>query len=577
MNKKIRIIVFFIALLSIAFTLGKILNPLDPRMFNFHDDTQAARVQQMAVNLKSGHIPPRLAPSLSYGLGFPVFNFYAPFSYQLTTGFHLLGMSVPMALKFSFFLSVILSFVTMFLLLQAFFGFLPSLLGGVAYSSSLWFAVEIFVRGNLAECWFLVLFPLSLYLLVMNARKQSKYLMAFSIFIIAFTLTVHNVFSLLALIIFAIFTLLFKNKKRNLLILALGLLLSSYFLIPALSELNLTYAAQNAQRTRYGDHFLCTSQIWSSPKWEYSGSTAGCENDGMPFTLGKIHIMLGVLGIAIFLFDIFKNKTKKFVSKQTSLFILVLTIVALFLTTYQSAFIWTVLSPVLSLFQFPWRFLLFGVFGLAYFIAYLFHRIEQKNYRFAGVLAIVAISVFLFTSDKFFSKPWLMSYDEYASAYMSENYISRTVAYNMAEYLPKTANYDYWRSFDSQIHPGKDLLVGVTQNAPIETQDISLLKVIKNDPFAKTVSINKPSEVKINIHYLPFWEIKINGEKIIPHKFDSLGRPIIALSQPSTISVTYKETLLETISNIISLIILIVVGMLIFYKPLWNKLKPLLK
>ena len=115
--------VFLIAFLSITLTLGKILNPLDPRMFNFHDDTQASRIQQMALNIKTGHIPPRLAPTLSYGLGFPVFNFYAPFSYQITTGFHLLGMSVPMALKFSFFLSVILSFVTMFLLLQTFLVF----------------------------------------------------------------------------------------------------------------------------------------------------------------------------------------------------------------------------------------------------------------------------------------------------------------------------------------------------------------------------------------------------------------------------------------------------------------------
>ncbi|MBI4973515.1 hypothetical protein HZC27_02825 [Candidatus Roizmanbacteria bacterium] len=577
MNKKIRIIVFFIAFLSIAFTLAKILNPLDPRMFNFHDDTQAARIQQMTVNLKSGHIPPRLAPTLSYGLGFPVFNFYAPFSYQITTGFHLLGMSIPMALKFSFFLSVVLSFVTMFLLLQTFFGFLPSILGGVAYSSSLWFAVEIFVRGNLAECWFLVLFPLALYVLIMNSRKQSKYLMAFSVFIVAFTLTVHNVFSLLALVILTAFILLFKNKKRNFLILALGLLLSSYFLVPAISELSLTYAAQNAQRTHYEDHFLCANQIWSSPKWEFSGSTAGCENDGMPFTLGKIHIILGALGIAVFLFDVFKNKTKKFSSEQTSLYVLVLTIVSLFLTTYQSSFIWTVLSPVLSLFQFPWRFLLFGAFGLAYFIAYLFNRIELKNYRVAGVLTIITICLLIFTSVKFFSKPWLMSYDEYASAYMSENYISRTVAYNMAEYLPKTANYDYWRSFDSQIHPGKDLLVGVTQNAPIETQDVSSLKIIKNDPFSKTVSINKSSTIKINIHYFPFWEIKINGDKMIPDKFDSLGRPIIILSQSSTITVIYKETLLETISNIISLIVLIMTGALIFYKPLWNKLKPLLK
>jgi hypothetical protein len=577
MNKKVRIIVFFIVLFSIALTLGKMLNPLDRRMFNFHDDTQAARIQQMAVNIKSGHIPPRLAPTLSYGLGFPVFNFYAPFSYQLTTGLHLIGLSVPMALKLSFFLSVVLSFVTMFLLLQTSFGFLPSLLGGVVYSSSLWFAVEIFVRGNLAECWFLVLFPFTLFLFILNACRQSKYLMAFSAFVTAFTLTAHNVFSLLAFVIFSLFILLLKNKKRNFFILALGLLLSSYFLIPALSELSLTYAAQNAQRTRYEDHFLCANQIWSSPKWEYSGSTKGCDDDGMPFTLGKIHIILGTFGASLFLFDFIKNKTKKSVSRQISLFILALTALSLFLTTYQSAIIWRVLSPVLSLFQFPWRFLLFGSFGLAYFAAYLFNKMELKNKRVAGTLAVIAVSLLLFTSAKFFSKPWLMSYDEYTSAYMSENYISRTVAYNVAEYLPRTADYNYWRSFDSQIHPGKDLLVGVTQNAPVETHDTSSLTIIKNGPFSKTVSINKPSEVIINIHYIPFWEITVNKKQRIPSKFDSLGRPIITLSQPSTVSVAFKETIVETISNIISLAALTVLGCIVFYKPLWNKLKLLLR
>ena len=217
------------------------------------------------------------------------------------------------------------------------------------------------------------------------------------------------------------------------------------------------------------------------------------------------------------------------------------------------------------------------MFGLAYFIAYLFNRIEVKNYRLASVLVIVTLCLLLFTSVKFFSKPWLMSYDEYASAYMSENYISRTVAYNMAEYLPKTANYDYWRSFDSQIHPGKDLLVGVTQNAPIEAQDPATVKILKNDPFSKAIAINKPSTIKLNIPYFPFWEIKIDGKKMIPSKFDSLGRPIISLTRPSTITVIYKETILEIISNIMSLIVLIITGALIFYKPLWNKLKPLLK
>ena len=94
-------------LAAILFTLSKLLNPLDPRMFNFHDDTQAARIQQMALSIKSLHIPPRLAPEFSHNLGFPVFNFYAPTAYWITTGLHLVGFSIPMALKLSFFLTII--------------------------------------------------------------------------------------------------------------------------------------------------------------------------------------------------------------------------------------------------------------------------------------------------------------------------------------------------------------------------------------------------------------------------------------------------------------------------------------
>jgi hypothetical protein len=72
----------FFLILSLAFVIfflgNKALNPLNGKMFNYHDDTQAARIQQFVLNLKSLKIPPRIAPTFSNRLGFPVFNFYAP-------------------------------------------------------------------------------------------------------------------------------------------------------------------------------------------------------------------------------------------------------------------------------------------------------------------------------------------------------------------------------------------------------------------------------------------------------------------------------------------------------------------
>ena len=40
-----KIISFMLVLAAVIFS-GKTLNPFDPRMFDFHDDTQPARVQQ---------------------------------------------------------------------------------------------------------------------------------------------------------------------------------------------------------------------------------------------------------------------------------------------------------------------------------------------------------------------------------------------------------------------------------------------------------------------------------------------------------------------------------------------------
>ena len=114
-------------------------------------------------------------------------------------------------------------------------------------------------------------------------------------------------------------------------------------------------------------------------------------------------------------------------------------------------------------------------------------------------------------------------------------------------------------------------------NGPVEIKDSSTFKILKNSHFFKEVQINKPMTIKINIHYFPFWEIQINDKQIKPNLFDQLGRPIIKLSQPSTVRIFYNETGIEKTSNYISFTVYIFLCLLIFYKPLWINLKPILK
>ena len=306
-----KILIVCVALCAVIFFLGRDLNPLDPHLFTFHDNTQASRMQEFAVSLKNGIIPPRLAPDYSFKNGFPVFNFYAPLPYWIGGLFQLIDISSATSLKLVIFLGLLGSFIAFFLFASLYFGFWGGILGASVYSSSLWMAVEIFVRGNVGEIWFIALFPLVLYMLKKNDIGNKNWHFFLSTISLSCLFTVHNVLSLVSVACVLLFTLTLQNKKRAVLSIAVGLLLSSYFLVPALIESKLTYASEIASRTKYSDHFLCVWQLWKADKWSFGGSGNTCFNDDMSFQIGKIHLLLALGGIILFLFQFFRKKEKK--------------------------------------------------------------------------------------------------------------------------------------------------------------------------------------------------------------------------------------------------------------------------
>ncbi len=547
-----KIVIFCVALLAVCIFLGKDINPLDPHLFSFHDNTQASRMQEFALNLKGGIIPPRLAPNFSFQHGFPVFNFYAPFTYWIGGILQLIGLSSVLSLKLVIFLGLVGSFVSFFLFSSLFFGFWGGLLGASVYSSSLWMAVEIFVRGNVGEIWFMALFPLALYLLKKSDNGKHWLLFFFSTITLSCLFTVHNVLSLVSVVYVFFFSLTLQNKKKAFLSIIIGLLLSSYFLLPALLENKLTYANTIASRTKYTDNFLCVWQLWKADKWSFGGSGVGCFNDDMSFQIGKIHLILAGSGLALFFIKFFKEKG----GNKTLLSFIILggTLFAAFLTIYASKPLWDLFAPIVAVFQFPWRFLPLVVFGVAYFASYLTSL--TKNNTVNSLIAILVSLGILYSSSKFFFRPWKYTFDEYDSMFISKDYIQIKAAYQIPEYFPQSGSYDEWRKYDQSK-------VGF----PITSVDYTT-----NTPFYKKIAVNT-ERVTIPIHYFPFWEISNNGVKIIPTQFDSLGRPILTNLPPhSTIVVRYNETPIEKAGNGITIVVFIILIFLCSNKKIWKKL-----
>jgi len=552
---KLKISIFILVLILIVFFFGKGLNIFSRTMFEFHDGTQSARIQQFTLNLKNLKIPPRLAPDMNLRMGYPVLNFYAPFSYWITSGINLLGFDVVNSLKISFLTCIILAFVFSFVFFRLFFAFIPSLIGAILYITSFYFPVDIFIRGNLAEVWFIALMPLSLYLLYKNSQKPKTSSFVLATIILAASFTSHNLLSMIFIPLTIIFTLLLKNKKINLLAIILALLLSSYFLLPLFLENRLTIAQKMAAQTNYQDHFLCLNQLWDSP-WGYGGSIPGC-HDGMTFKLGKIQIIFAVLGLISFFIHKFLKGKKPML--HASCFMFFVLIGSLFMTTNFSKFIWDLFSPFLAVFQFPWRFTTFSLIGLAFFSAYFWQVINVPYKSLVGFLIVLLI---IGLSAKYFQGR-TMAKNHFIDKYLSQDYIEKDAALRIPEYFSiqpqNKIEFDYKKPYQLAFYDSIDPKIAV--------------KV--DQKYKKVLYIPFPTQLWLNINYFPFWKITVNGKLLQPNidfKLDSLNRPLINVDRPSIITVAYEQTLIEKFGNLLSLATFVLIFYLIKNKKLWKKL-----
>ncbi|CAN5210536.1 hypothetical protein BH09PAT2_BH09PAT2_09260 [soil metagenome] len=564
-------IIFAFSLILLLFITSKTLLPGNTAMFMAHDETQAARIQQFQLNIHEGNIPPRIAPDFSFGLGYPIFNYYAPFPYWVAFAFQSLGLPLISAMKMTYVLAIIVGFSSIFLLLKRLFTFYPAVLGGLIYATSPYIAVDIYVRGNMGETWVFALLPLALYMLLTNSKKR----FIFTAFILSFLFTSHNILSLISLLLVSIFSVLVGKKLLNILSVGFGLLLSSYFLIPAALELHQVQATNIATKTNYADHFLCLSQVWSS-LWGYAGSAPGCTADGMSFMLGKLPILLGIAGILIFIYYQYIYKPKKHLvfinnqllqivnrlndifpffskdeklpiteSKNIYLFVLLTTIVSLYLTTYASAWFWNLFHPIFSLFQFPWRFLMFTLFGLSFFTAYSLSY-GSKKIQMIGTLAVVFL-IFLIHPKYFVGQT--ISNDEFTKRYLSSQYIKNSVAYKVAEYLPTSVNFEKWKTLEK--NPKKANISSIVVN-----NNKKQILAVEEKPFSHLFMAKSVDPVIANIHYAPYWKISRDYVEFIPSHFDDLGRPYIPVSDRgyTSVQIKYEQTSIEIFANLLSIL-----------------------
>ncbi len=312
----------------------------------------------MHKSLSAGQFPARWVPDLGYGYGYPIFNFYNPLPYYFGASFMFLGFDALAAAKMMFIFPIILSGLTMYLFSRLLMPRWGAFLASILYIYAPYHAVQIYVRGAVAEYWAYAILPL-----VFWAIWKRKIILGG--ITLAALITSHNLTSFMTIPFIALLLLIknniykgYKKYNRMIILLFIGLGLSAFFWLPAIAETNKAQVSQMVfgQFDPPAKHLITFNQLWTSP-WGYGGSSPRTD-DGLSLQLGKVHLLGSAMAIILLGIKNYKGyKNNK--ENQVLLYSVIGLVLSLFLMLPLSAVIWNSFR-ILSYIQFPWRFLTFA-------------------------------------------------------------------------------------------------------------------------------------------------------------------------------------------------------------------------
>lgn len=219
------------------------------------DDMHIAWLFEMDRIIKIWQIPPRFVPDLSFGFGYPLFNFVFPLPFYLGELYHLIGLNFVDSIKLVYGLSLVGSSLAMYLLLKELLNNELSVVGSLLYLYTPYRSTDVYSRGAIGESLSFVFLPLIILSVVriyknceekLNNKLNWKYISVFAISLAALVLS-HNIVSYMffPFILLLILILYFSqvNKRiyviSNILGIISGLLISIYFWLPAIIESSL--------------------------------------------------------------------------------------------------------------------------------------------------------------------------------------------------------------------------------------------------------------------------------------------------------------------------------------------------
>ncbi len=553
-------LVFFLIGLVLTFCL---LWPLlAAPYFSHHDDVQTIRLYEMNKCFQDGQIPCRWVPDLGGLYGYPLFNYYGPLPYYFGEIIYSLTNSLLVSAKMMFGFSFVGSYVFMFLLGRKLWGGPGGSLTAIFYVYAPYHAVDFYVRGAMGELWGLMFYPAILWA-ILRLRTETRLLNGLLLAIFsAFLILSHNLSAMIFGPVVLIFTgVLFFTKYEHIYYskirfielylfgIGLGLLISSFYWLPVLSEKNLVHV----ETTTYGyfsytEHFKGFRKLFLERMWGWGASVReipGGAKDGLSFQIGIVHLIGLIVGIAGFAKLWQKSKS---LGVMFGFFGLVFVGAVLIIHPWSLA-IWQLIEP-LKFLQFPWRFLGIVIMAVSILSGSLFIYLHQKYQLIVWLIMVIAVVVAnfgYFRPEKFFN----ISDADLLKNPRWEVSIKRSIF----DYLPIYAEAPPAELATSRY----TLLIGDTTVRDFQQGS----DWIKFNAETKTHTI-----IQLSQYYFPDWRVFVDGKEVVTQHVNKLGLITFLLGEGThTVEARLFNTQVRTVSNLMSVFGgLIFVGLL-FFQP----------
>jgi hypothetical protein len=376
---------------------------LRPGFYDSHDGLlNVHRLFELEKCLADGQLLCRWAPDMGRGYGYPLFNFYPPLPTWIAAGLRGLGASPLDAVEGAFLLALFVGAASMFRLAASFFGASGGALAAILYTFAPYQAIDVFVRGSLAETWGMALLPLVFHAGYRAVAAPGARLGAGVGCAVAWAalLSSHDLMAMMAAPAYGAWLVLAWRRSGSsdrargvrcaLLAHGLAAALAAFFVLPLLFELRYVHSETLVSLhpwARYENNFVGALQLLVSPRpWGYGAIGTP---DAMSLQAGRLHVGLGLAAL-LFTAGLAARARRLDAPAAAALLLGAAGLAALFLVLPGSRFLWELVPPLAWL-QFPWRFLAIAAFGLAFAAGGIPFALRERPGAAAGFAAAAAL------------------------------------------------------------------------------------------------------------------------------------------------------------------------------------------